>query len=224
MVKDPIFSLVFATAGQFHSFSPAPNIRSDRSSRVINNDLQILDPISEVSFDTFALPAKEGTVVLQQVTQIDWIASLGRPLCVNYTYSHWGSLLTLSRFGAYHKALDNEAALLSFAKQKLSDGWFTLDAANLAGSLACLCVRFGLEFNADENSRRVACTQVERHMRLCLVATTGFETLITIAGSEPLLAEAASQIMGGSLARPVHHTTSPITQIYIASIVDNVES
>ncbi len=42
-------------------------------------------------------------------------------------------------------------------------------------------------------------------MRLCLAVTTGFERLITIAGSEPLLAEAASQLMHESRTNPVRH-------------------
>jgi hypothetical protein len=42
-------------------------------------------------------------------------------------------------------------------------------------------------------------------MRLCLAATTGFERLITLAGSEPLLAEAASELIRHSLMNPVRH-------------------
>ena len=38
-------------------------------------------------------------------------------------------------------------------------------------------VRFALEFNPDVASRAIACQQVERHMRLYLAATSGFETL-----------------------------------------------
>ena len=101
----------------------------------------------------------------------------------------------------------------SSAKQKLLNGPPPLvitdssnkRVANGPGTLACLSVRFALEFNADSISRAVACTQVERHMRLCLAATTGFERLITLAGSEPLLAEAASQLMRDSLINPVRH-------------------
>ena len=63
-------------------------------------------------------------------------------------------------------------------------------------SLACLAVRLGLEFKAtswlDSASER---TQVERHMRICLAATDGFHTMITISPSEPLLAEASSVVM-----------------------------
>ena len=90
-------------------------------------------------------------------------------------------------------------------KQKLLDGGSGLNQGDSPRSLACLSVRFALEFNSDSRSRDVACKQVERHMRLCLAATTGFESLITLAGSEPLLAEAASQIMYNSGASPVHH-------------------
>jgi len=63
-------------------------------------------------------------------------------------------------------------------------------------SLVCLAVRLGLDFKAtswlDSASE---CTQVERHMRICLAATDGFRTMITISPSEPLLAEASSLVM-----------------------------
>ena len=72
-----------------------------------------------------------------------------------------------------------------------------------SAGLACLCVRFGLKFNVDAVSRAVACTQVERHMRLCLSATAGFESLITTVGSEPLPAEAASKLFFTTLGNPV---------------------
>ena len=92
-----------------------------------------------------------------------------------------------------------------FTKEKLLNGPSTLAKEDSLGSLACLSVRFALEFNADSISREVTRKQVERHMRLCLAATTGFERLITLAGSEPLLAEAAWQLMRDSSETPVRH-------------------
>ena len=83
MVKEPIFSLFLTTAGSFQRFSP--DIRSDPSSRV-TKALPTLHPISEISFDTLAYSAKENEVSLERVTKTDWIARLGRPLCVDYTY------------------------------------------------------------------------------------------------------------------------------------------
>ncbi|KAI0292085.1 hypothetical protein B0F90DRAFT_1772875 [Multifurca ochricompacta] len=40
-------------------------------------------------------------------------------------------------------------------------------------------------------------------MRLCLVATTGLEDMITVVGSEPYLAEAARMIISGAGANPI---------------------
>ena len=60
------------------------------------------------------------------------------------------------------------------------------------GALACLAVRFALEFRPVSMAHlRLEMRQVERHMRVCLAATTGFERMITAAPSEPFLAEAA---------------------------------
>ncbi|SRR5216683_3851152 len=94
-----------------------------------------------------------------------------------------------------------------FVKQKLLNGLSTLNSGNLKSprTLTCLSVWFGLEFNTDAISCAVACTQVEHHMQLCLAATIRFERLITIARSEPLLAEAASQLMHESWTNLVCH-------------------
>ena len=206
IVNHPIFTLFLSTAGRFHLFSP--EIHSDPSRRVTESDLHPLDPISEVSFDDIAFPARKNTVSLDRVVQTDWISHLGRPLYVHFLYFFHEQLLTQasSRFGAYYDALaKNDDELFFFAKQKLLDGKVSLANGNGPGSLACLSVRFGLKFNADPISREVICKQVERHMRLCVAATTGLERLVTLPGSEPLLAEAASQLTRNSTENPVYH-------------------
>ena len=86
--------------------------------------------------------------------------------------------------------------LTDFSKRKLLDGGTILDDVKGPGALACLSVRFTLEFDlADIYGREVAQTQIERYMRLCVTATAGLEKLITIAGSEPFLAEATCELM-----------------------------
>jgi hypothetical protein len=85
------------------------------------------------------------------------------------------------------------------------DGKRQLEEKDSSGTLACLSVRFALEFDMASNFREVTCKQVERHMRLCLAAMAGCKTLVTFSGSEPLLAEAASQLMQGSIMNPVRH-------------------
>jgi hypothetical protein len=99
----------------------------------------------------------------------------------------------------------SETMILDFAKQKLLDGTTDLAKDNRPGSLACLSVRFALEFNVDGTARDVACAQVERHMRICVAATTGFEKLVTVSGSEPLLAEAAYDLMKRTQINAVRH-------------------
>jgi hypothetical protein len=95
---------------------------------------------------------------------------------------------------------------MHFAKMKLLNGPISLANKDQTGpgSLACLSVRFALEFDlADGDARGVARDHIERHMRLCVAVTTGLETLFTVAGSEPLLAEAASQLLDLTKKRPV---------------------
>jgi hypothetical protein len=94
---------------------------------------------------------------------------------------------------------------MDYAKQKPLNGPSELRNGNWAGSLACLSIRFALEFNMDETARDITFTQVEGHMRLCVAATAGLEKMITIPGSEPLLAEAAYELMEGTRTNAVRH-------------------
>jgi hypothetical protein len=117
-------------------------------------------------------------------------------------------LLSISiRFGSHWDALEpqTDTVLVEFAKRKLLNGPYVLAKDNWHGSLACLCVRFALEFDVDETARDVACAQVERHMRICIAATFEFEEFVTVAGSEPLLAEAAYELMEESKTNAVRH-------------------
>jgi hypothetical protein len=94
---------------------------------------------------------------------------------------------------------------MELARVKLLDGPNTLKNAGPGETLACLSVRFALDFNMDGAGGNVARTQVERHMRLCLAATAGRDSLVTLAGSEPLLAEASYELMKQTQSNPVYH-------------------
>ena len=204
----PIFSLFVSTTGKIRP--PAPKIIPHHGDCVFDPPPP-LQPITEIVFDDLTFPALENTVSLDRVTQADWMSHLGRPLYVHFHFTYFFSnnlFSTLGRFGAYWDALagdDSEKELLRFAKQKLLNGKPILVDGDRPGSLACLAVRFALKFNSDAISGGIVCTQVEHHMQLILAATTGFETLVTITGSEPLLAEAASQLTHESRAIPVHN-------------------
>ena len=116
-------------------------------------------------------------------------------------------LLASTRFGTRYDALAKckQQHLMMFAQRKLLCGESTLRRNNGPGILACLSVRFALEFNPDRVSRVIACRQVELHMRLCLAATSGFERLVTISSSEPLLAEAARDLLQNTSMDPIDH-------------------
>jgi hypothetical protein len=91
-------------------------------------------------------------------------------------------------------------SIIDFAKDKLLSGQVFAGTLKPAETLACLAIRLGLDFRFTPGvEREVECTQVERHMRLCLVATPGFNDMVTISPSEPLLAEAAFRTMTENL-------------------------
>src|ERR1700759_3384557 len=65
--------------------------------------------------------------------------------------------------------------------------------------LALMSVRLGLQFDAQTTEARVReMEQVEKHMRVCILADNGFKPPVTISPSEPLLAEAARRYMSQS--------------------------
>ncbi|KAI9507727.1 hypothetical protein F5148DRAFT_1376382 [Russula earlei] len=186
----PIFSLFLSTAACFNPISP--EIPSHPSARFIEPNYPSMTPISEISFDDIAYPALKGTVTIDRVVGIDWISHLGRPLFGSF----WDKL---------PPHLKEESVIMDYARTKLLNGPNELRDDNPTGTLACLSVRFALAFNSDVSTRDVGYAQVERHMLLCIVATAEPETLITIAGSEPLLAEAAYQLVKGTQMNAVRH-------------------
>ena len=120
-------------------------------------------------------------------------------------------LPTSSRFASIYDAEEDkyrsEMELMDLGSRKRSCrmGHVRRLRRTSRGFLACLSVRFALNFNMDRTAGDIARTQVERHMGLCLTTTTGCDTLITLTGSEPLLAEAAYEVMKGSQSNPVRH-------------------
>jgi len=94
---------------------------------------------------------------------------------------------------------------MDYVKKKLLDGPSVLRNGNWSGSLACFSARFAVEFNVDGTGRDVTFAQVERHMRLGIAMTAELVKMITISGSEPLLAEAAYQLIEGTQMNAAHH-------------------
>lgn len=112
------------------------------------------------------------------------------------THIRLGYDILISRFATRydHGDIDIRIGIIEFAIIKLLCSAHPDKLSDLSPDrrLACLAVRLGLDFRAtgwvQQQSER---TQVERHMRLCIVASSGFTEVLTISPSEPLLAEAA---------------------------------
>ena len=215
LVDLPIFTLFISTAGNFHLFSSPRS--EEYSSRIVLGANWVLPPITETGFDQFALDAKEGEITLDRVIEDDWICRLGRPLYVFRARAFWWrthvglSSRFASRYLASKQQEDfNQSTIMRFAIQKLLGGFDDLGNPTLPDyldrTLACLSVRVPLEFSfSHPKPRHIVAKLIERHMRLCTIATSGFDLLLTTAGSEPVLAEAAFKVVNKSMNSPIYH-------------------
>ncbi|KAJ7498537.1 hypothetical protein FB451DRAFT_1982 [Mycena latifolia] len=173
----PIFTLFLSTGGNFHQFSPPRE--NDPSNRLQRDKFELFPPITEVPFDQFSQ-------ILPSSIPMDRVAS-------TFQMAHLGRALFPTRYDAGDPG--TRQTIIAFAQTKLLSEHRPL-SISAAQNLACLSVRLGLEFKAapwmEREAERI---QVERHMRVCLTATAGFSKMLTIAPSEPLLAEAAWKTM-----------------------------
>ncbi|EAU82803.2 hypothetical protein CC1G_11320 [Coprinopsis cinerea okayama7 len=166
-----VVGLYLSTSGKYKRIVPEPDI----SSRVLKEERILLPPFTELGLNQLALPlSSDGPITLQEVTTLEYVAHLGRPL-----------------FATRYDAGDDtvRSNLLEFARQKLVS---TSENDELK-VLGCIAVRFAVEFRAsalDEKQADIERTLVENHMRYCVKADSRLR-MITIAPSEPLLAEAA---------------------------------
>ncbi|KIL63618.1 hypothetical protein M378DRAFT_24971 [Amanita muscaria Koide BX008] len=180
----PIFSVFLSTSGQIQNITPPAE--GDASSRVQKSKLVLLAPFTELGFDQMVKEEiSDGALTIEDVTTIEFMARFGRPL-----------------FGSRYINGDTKIqdSIVYYAGEKLLGGVaFPHDkkkALSKDAKLACMAVRLALEFNATTlASQNREMTQVEKHMRVCLVMNPGFETAVTTAPSEPLLAQAAYLLM-----------------------------
>ena len=75
-------------------------------------------------------------------------------------------------------------------------------ATSMEEQFAVLSHRLALDFDTpacssskQRNAEKNQMVQVEKHMRICLGVKEGFETIVTVAASEPILVEAAATVM-----------------------------
>ena len=77
----PLFSLFLSTTGKISQFTSA--IDEDPSKRVVEGQLVIIQPYTDLGFDPLAnIIALDGLWDLERLADDSQICSLGRPLCV----------------------------------------------------------------------------------------------------------------------------------------------
>ncbi|KAM6501264.1 hypothetical protein JOM56_004278 [Amanita muscaria] len=182
----PIFSVFLCTSGKTQHITLRAEF--DASGRVQKSNLVLLPPFTELGFDQMVGQISDGALTIETVSSIKFMVRFGRPLFgsryfngdteIQKSIVYYTAEKLLGGVAFPHTTKDKKVALTSEAK------------------LACMAVRLALEFNAttleSQNRER---TQVEKHMRVCLVMNPGFENAVTIAPSEPLLAQAAYLLM-----------------------------
>jgi hypothetical protein len=147
LAKTPIFSLFLSTLGNFGGFSP--EIKLDKSARVVVGRLARHPIITEVVFDEFAYAVIMGQTTLEQVSRKEFMSHYGRPLYVFIILLRYRLFLfSVLRFASRYDDGTNavRAGLLKFAERKLTR---TTEEDVLPKSnsvLACLANYFFTQF------------------------------------------------------------------------------
>ncbi|KAF8345733.1 hypothetical protein F5887DRAFT_154644 [Amanita rubescens] len=176
----PLFALFLSTTGKISQFI-SPD--EDTSRRIIIGELTLIQPFTDLGFDTIARQvALDGKWDLECVTTDSHIVHMGRPL--------FGS-----RYDVGDGSIKNE--IVMFAVGKLLNADVNTSDLTLHQMLACLSQRLPIQFNSTSYiSQSAERKQVEGHMRVCLKINPTFESsMVTVSSSEPLLSEAAYFIM-----------------------------
>ncbi|KAG6849390.1 hypothetical protein H0H93_008836 [Arthromyces matolae] len=171
-----IFTVLLSTAGKIQRYMPPTSM--DPSSRRRTGHLGVLPPFTALGFDQLAQEAvEENKLLLDRIISDEFMANFGRPL-----------------FGSRYKHGSKEIkqGLLAFASQKLLGGGAMPRSLSTSATLACLATRLALQFNTSSLDQQLE--QVEQHLRICLMVKEDLDTAITIAASEPIIAEASASI------------------------------
>ncbi|TFK50466.1 hypothetical protein OE88DRAFT_1736013 [Heliocybe sulcata] len=177
-----IFALFLSTTGKISPFMlPKEGHPPDR---VQTGRLALIPPFCVLGWDMFVKPEPD-RFTLEDVSQLSHQVRLGRPLFA----SRYISSLSLHR----EEKVEIQDNLVSFAAQKLIKAEINPDMdLTKAQQLACLALRMPIELMSSTQAER---DQVANHMRVCLSASNGFRTILTLNPSEPILSEGAVYVM-----------------------------
>ncbi|KAI9429403.1 hypothetical protein H4582DRAFT_2065292 [Lactarius indigo] len=193
--SEPLFSFFLSTTGKITQFGQPRG--QDASNRINEGKLTTPRPYIYLGFDQLMQSQKVLVrwTTLDHVTSLECIAHMGRPLS-SYFLDGVHAMTTAMR-----KSCVN---LLDFAVQKLLCGKPGDKSLTEAQMYAVLSQRLALDINTPQylfnsasplDAMRTMHEQIANHMRVCVAVGGGIESLRGIAPSEPILSEAASDIM-----------------------------
>ncbi|TFY64621.1 hypothetical protein EVJ58_g2500 [Rhodofomes roseus] len=163
----------------------------DPSDRIYAGKLRQFPAFSDLGFDHLAqtISPQQGFSLSQVITD-EYMSHLGRPL--------FGSLWNSKDIGIQARIIEIARDKLIGSRTSESEESTTNTIMNWQENqlFACLSQRLQLEFNCTTyTAQQYARQQVEGHMRICIKMDESYESMFSISGSEPLLAEAAYSAM-----------------------------
>ncbi|THH03138.1 hypothetical protein EW145_g6499 [Phellinidium pouzarii] len=179
----PVFFLYLSTHSNLAEF--APSRLNFPSARVAGGEDNVQPPFTELPFDCLyekTTIIEPGTKTLEQVADINFLCSFGRPLFTSLALSD---------------PLRMSDSIVDLARSKLT-GVTRPDSVFSSGSvqLAVLSIRLLPDFDLTRaDSRRTLMNLVQNHMAIAYSIPQHRETLRTGYPSEPILAEAAARQM-----------------------------
>jgi hypothetical protein len=193
------------------TFSSIPKLTPSKteaaSLRELSDDRILPPPFTELQFDAHIIidPLVPGQATLDTVGTMDFTAKFGRPLYVVPNNLFYFSDV-VSRFYATYVARRHEnkepllkisADIMRIVRTKLSGRSMPQSPADLdASSIAILSARLLIDMSPTTSKARVLeQDQVRRNFRMLYSVHDNRETTLTGSSSEPLVAEAAAELM-----------------------------
>ncbi|KAH8096910.1 hypothetical protein BXZ70DRAFT_945159, partial [Cristinia sonorae] len=203
IVQFDVLTLFLSTSSELSTLSPSQG--EHPSMRVRTIGLACLNPpIVELPFDAWRGPNGESIVRENQFKLTD--------ACTLEVMSRFGRVLFWTRLASKNPSVKND--LLNFAKLKISgDRHYEASASsklemNEIRNITILSIRIILDFEPScQSTREMESTLVRGHMRLAYSVPRHREFLRSGTSSEPILAEAAAQLM--HIKRPHEKPASP---------------
>ncbi|KAG6842777.1 hypothetical protein H0H87_010518, partial [Tephrocybe sp. NHM501043] len=174
--QSSVFAFFLSTTGRISEYTPSHAV--DTNDRIMEGINTVIPPFSDLGFDQLMVSRKvTKRHTLNEVTNLAFMANYGRPM-----------------FGLRLQHTNDVGEVIAFAAHKLL-GPGENRVFGSEQQLACLSRRVPIDFYSTVAARKQEELQVEGHLRVCLHVHPGFEAMVTVAPSEPLLSEAAARLM-----------------------------